>query len=104
MSMPPRRSCGHWRLNLTTHWHSRIWVWCTFCKGIFRRRPRRCDGLSFQNSDPVLNYNLGLSLMYEKATDQAREQFERALQLKPNFAAAAYQLALVSERLNIPQA
>jgi tetratricopeptide (TPR) repeat protein len=57
-----------------------------------------------QDADPVLNYNLGLSLMYEKATDQAREQFERALQLRPNFAAAAYQLALVSERLNIPQA
>ena len=57
-----------------------------------------------QNSDPVLNYNLGLSLMFEQATDQAREQFERALQLRPDFAAAAYQLALISERLQIPQA
>jgi hypothetical protein len=38
-----------------------------------------------QTSDPILNYNLGLSLMFEQATDQAREQFERALQLKPDF-------------------
>ena len=57
-----------------------------------------------QNSDPVLNYNLGLSLMFEQATDQAREQFERALQLRPDFAAAAYQLALIYERYDIPQA
>jgi Flp pilus assembly protein TadD/TolB-like protein len=57
-----------------------------------------------QNSDPVLNYNLGLSLMLEQATDQAREQFERALQLRPDFAAAAYQLALISDRSDIPRA
>jgi tetratricopeptide (TPR) repeat protein len=57
-----------------------------------------------QNADPVLNYNLGLSLMFEQAIDQAREQFERALQLKPDFAAAAYQLALIYERYDIPQA
>ncbi len=57
-----------------------------------------------QNSDPVLNYNLGLSLMFEQATDQAREQFERALQLKPDFVAAAYQLALLSDRSDLPKA
>jgi tetratricopeptide (TPR) repeat protein len=57
-----------------------------------------------QSSDPVLNYNLGLSLMFEQAIDQAREQFEHALQLKPDFAAAAYQLALIYERYDIPQA
>jgi tetratricopeptide (TPR) repeat protein len=63
---------------------------------------RRAQAL--QTADPVLNYNLGLSLMFEQATDQAREQFERALQLKPDFAAAAYQLALIYERFDVPQA
>jgi tetratricopeptide (TPR) repeat protein len=56
-----------------------------------------------RNADPVLNYNLGLSLMFERATDQAREQFERALQLKPDFAAAAYQLALLSNPADVAQ-
>ena len=57
-----------------------------------------------QSSDPILNYNLGLSLMFEQSTDQAREQFERALQLRPDFAEAAYQLALLADRSNLPQA
>jgi Flp pilus assembly protein TadD len=57
-----------------------------------------------QNTDPVLNYNLGLSLMFEQAIDQAREQFVRALQLRPDFAAAAYQLALISDGSDIPRA
>jgi Flp pilus assembly protein TadD len=57
-----------------------------------------------RNADPVLNYNLGLSLMFERAIDQAREQFERALQLKPDFAAAAYQLALLSNPEDVAQA
>jgi tetratricopeptide (TPR) repeat protein len=57
-----------------------------------------------QNADPMLNYNLGLSLMFEQATAQAREQFERALQLKPDFVAAAYQLALLSDRSDVPKA
>jgi tetratricopeptide (TPR) repeat protein len=57
-----------------------------------------------EGSDPVLSYNLGLSLMFEQATDQARQQFERALQLRPDYSAAAYQLALISERLGAPQA
>jgi Flp pilus assembly protein TadD len=55
-------------------------------------------------SDPVLTYNLGLSLMFERAYDQARDQFERALQLKPDYAAAAYQLAFISERFDPAQA
>jgi tetratricopeptide (TPR) repeat protein len=54
-------------------------------------------------SDPVLTYNLGLSLMLEQAYDQARDQFERALQLKPDFPAAAYQLALIYERSDASQ-
>ena len=41
--------------------------------------------------------------MFEQSTDQAREQFERALQLKPDFAAAAYQLALLADRSDLPQ-
>jgi tetratricopeptide (TPR) repeat protein len=57
-----------------------------------------------QSSEPILSYNLGLSLLFEQANDQAREQFERALQLKPDYAAAAYQLALVYEQIDIPQA
>jgi tetratricopeptide (TPR) repeat protein len=57
-----------------------------------------------QGSDPVLNYNLGLSLMFEQAYDQARNQFERALQLKPDYAAAAYYLALMYERFDTAQA
>jgi tetratricopeptide (TPR) repeat protein len=55
-------------------------------------------------SDPILTYNLGLSLLFEGAYDQARDQFERALQLKPDYAAAAYQLALIYERFNAVQA
>ena len=42
--------------------------------------------------------------MFEQATDQAREQFERALQLRPDFAAAAYQLAVISNGSDIPRA
>jgi Flp pilus assembly protein TadD len=57
-----------------------------------------------QDADPVLTYNLGLSLMFEQATDQAREQFERALQLRPDFAAAAYQLALISDGADVAHA
>jgi tetratricopeptide (TPR) repeat protein len=57
-----------------------------------------------QGTDPVLNYNLGLSLLFEQAYDQARDQFERALQLKPDFAAAAYHLALIYERFDTAQA
>jgi tetratricopeptide (TPR) repeat protein len=57
-----------------------------------------------QDSDPVLSYNLGLSLMFERAYDQSRDQFERALQLKPDYSGAAYQLALISERFDIAQA
>jgi tetratricopeptide (TPR) repeat protein len=57
-----------------------------------------------QSSDPILSFNLGLSLMFERAIDQAREQFERALQLKPDFAAAAYQLALLSDPSDPPKA
>lgn len=57
-----------------------------------------------QASDPVLNYNLGLSLMFDQAYDQARDQFERALQLKPDYAAAAYYLALMYERFDTAQA
>jgi tetratricopeptide (TPR) repeat protein len=63
---------------------------------------RRAHAL--QSSDPVLNYNLGLSLMFEQSTAQARQQFERALQLKPDFVAAAYQLALLSDRSDRPKA
>jgi tetratricopeptide (TPR) repeat protein len=55
-------------------------------------------------SDPILTYNLGLSLLFEGAYDQARDQFERALQLKPDYAAAAYQLALIYERFDVVQA
>jgi Flp pilus assembly protein TadD len=57
-----------------------------------------------QDADPVLNYNLGLSLMFEQAYDQARQQFERALQLQPDYAAAAYHLALMYERVDTAQA
>jgi tetratricopeptide (TPR) repeat protein len=57
-----------------------------------------------QGSDPVLNYNLGISLMFEQVYDQARDQFEHALQLKPDYAAAAYHLALISERFDTAQA
>jgi tetratricopeptide (TPR) repeat protein len=53
-----------------------------------------------QGSDARLTYNLGLSLMFEGVYDQARDQFERTLQLNPNFAPAAYQLALLTERLD----
>jgi tetratricopeptide (TPR) repeat protein len=42
--------------------------------------------------------------MFEQAFDQARHQFEHALQLKPDFAAAAYHLALISERFDRTQA
>jgi tetratricopeptide (TPR) repeat protein len=56
------------------------------------------------NSDPLLSYNLGLALMFEQVTDQARQQFEHALQLKPDFGAAAYQLALLSEQSALPNA
>jgi tetratricopeptide (TPR) repeat protein len=59
---------------------------------------------SLEGSDPVLSYNLGLSLMFEQAIDQAREQFEHALQLRPDYSAAAYQLAVIAERWGTPQA
>jgi tetratricopeptide (TPR) repeat protein len=55
-------------------------------------------------ADPILTYNLGLSLLFEGAYDQARDQFERALQLKPDYTAAAYQLALIYERFDAVQA
>jgi tetratricopeptide (TPR) repeat protein len=42
--------------------------------------------------------------MLGRSYDQARAQFERALQLKPDFAAAAYQLALIYERFDASQA
>lgn len=57
-----------------------------------------------QGSDPHLAYNLGLALLFERAYEQARAQFEQALQEKPDFAAAAYQLAMLSERIDAQQA
>jgi tetratricopeptide (TPR) repeat protein len=58
---------------------------------------RRAQGL--QGSNASLAYNLGLSLMFEGAYDLAHEQFERALELQPGYMAAAYQQALLSERV-----
>ncbi|MBI3329637.1 MAG: tetratricopeptide repeat protein [Nitrospinae bacterium] len=55
-------------------------------------------------SDPLVAYNLGLALSFERAPDQARDQFQRALQLQPDFAPAAYQLALLQERIDVSQA
>jgi len=57
-----------------------------------------------QGSDARLSYNLGLALLFERAYEPARAQFEQALQEKPDFAAAAYQLAMLYERIDAREA
>ena len=49
-------------------------------------------------------FNLGVSLFSEKDFIGAREAYEAALAIKPNFIAARFNLGLIYERLNNTQA
>lgn len=59
------------------------------------------DAEKISPTDPRLPYNLGIIYKYLNATDSARLQFQKSLQLKPDFSDSAIQLQEL-DKLQIP--
>jgi len=64
------------------------------------RKEQVLEMLKAEPGDIFLNYALGMELISDQYYKEAREQFLKTLELKPDHFACYYQLGQISEKMN----